>query len=329
MNTTPHSNLMQPVDQTEFPSPEFMKTANPMMVGHPNYLNSNYNMLYMQMQQQQRQNGFIEGYSNNSEVGNIGKKTYPFPGLVTPQAQPTIHQTNYINNVNIYPPYSNQPPYTSLGPSSINNSKENYINRITPKVETGASKLNHPDPSSKISPDIYSRIISNQEYNPYIPSSLNSKKKGQTPIISDLYDSNCFLNTNTAGQDVPNIDKKSSSIEDIFSIQKRIERMSLNENYNLNDLMVNNEFVNYVYNYRFSVNDKDDINSHMSKYSQNQRMDSYSSIGNQIVNPRNKQEEKLSKTENENEEAEQDEIANAFNYNNYYNSLFGNNNSSD
>lgn len=128
--------------------------------------------------------------------------------------------------------------------------------------------------------------------------------------------------------------KKISTDEWASSIQKRIERMSINDN-NVGDFM-KNDFVDYVYNYRFSVNDKDDLNSlcldsnaRMSKnmdilnFSPNiipLKTDSVEFKDNQNQLSELKEDvNEISKSEDENDGYEN---SHNMNYNEYYNNLF-------
>ena len=129
--------------------------------------------------------------------------------------------------------------------------------------------------------------------------------------------------------------KKISTDEWASSIQKRIERMSINNESNAGEFM-KNDFVDYVYNYRFSVNDKEDLNSLCldgnTRMSKNTDMLNYSPsiipMKTESVelkdNPNQLSELKedvneISKSEDENEGY--DNSPN-LNYNDYYNNLF-------
>ena len=69
-----------------------------------------------------------------------------------------------------------------------------------------------------------------------------------------------LINSNDRASFLSSLDnKKKISTDDwTSSMQKRLERMSINDSYT-GELM-KNEFVDYVYNYRFSINDRDDLN---------------------------------------------------------------------
>lgn len=322
---TSFSNLVQPREQINLNYPDFTKTGFNPNISPTNYMNNQYNMYYMQMQQQQMSNSNIP--KTNIPDSRFQAPNYQNPMMYPPITQQPILQTNYINNVNIYSNFTPQVPQNNFVSAHKIKSGENQTANFekTSTIEEANVIKTGPQPTSQISPDIYNRIISNQEYHPYIPSSLNATKvKGHAPTISDLYDSTCFLNTNITGpHDSSNKEKKSSSIDDFY---KRIERMSLNENYNLNDFIMNNEFVNYVYNYRFSVNDKEEISNQILKFSQNQQRSESIGPSNQVSADKDKTEKKQSKDELDTEETEQDENSSPFNYNSYYNSLFGNSN---
>lgn len=310
--TLPREQGIFPYNPECFKSNTFSSNANPS-----NFMNNPYNIYYLQMQQQQLQNRNV--INPNFPENRFQTPNYSNTMIPSVNQQPIL-QTNYINNVNIYSNFTPLAHQSNILPPKYKSNESPLLTHEKSNVnEDDTLKTNLPT-TSQISPDIYNRIVSNQEYHPYIPSS--GKVKGHAPTISELYDSTCFLNTNiTSSHDASSKEKKSSSIDDLFNIQKRIERMSLNENYNLNDLMQNNEFVNYVYNYRFSVNDKEEISNQIFKFSQNQQR--AESIGQENQISADKSKDQL-----ETEETEQDESSSPFNYNSYYNSLFGNTNHS-
>lgn len=206
----------------------------------------------------------IYDYSSGfSQFANIPKQNLaylnmPFiPQVVTnmnqysqqPIQQPII-QNNYINNFSFFPQ------------SNFHLSEKNDNNDITEKLKKAIQK------SESKTEDLSKKTYI--ENFPICDMEIPTDKKILSTTLDDLNtkenDFNLFggynsiLNSTNRDSYLSSTLEKKLSIEDggISNIHKKIEKMSINNDNYYNDLM-KDEFVDYVYNYKFSMNEKDDL----------------------------------------------------------------------
>lgn len=258
---------------------------------------------------------------------------------------------------------------------SISNEKTPKENKVTFNLES--QKIYQPKNLVKKAEEVYDYSCFNPyQYNQYIPNNQTAKseemyeqnkekpqfqeqmdqsgisKETQKDLFNSLCetlknektDSNKNEYQNIKDDNISNYNllfaemskKRFRQSDEYSNLQKRFERMSLNDSININDL--NNDFVNYVYNYRFSVNDREDlnINNDLIERSPMPNIDPKDMNFSPFIMNKELKDKKISgeelkelKEEAENEHSDthsnkDDEETNNFNYNNYYNSLFAN-----
>ena len=268
--------------------------------------------------------------------------------------QPIV-QNNYINNFSFYP--SSMDNITSKDPSNndISEKLKKSLNNLEKRQGNNQNKYGESQVlnnlNTKASPYIppYSNLMySNNHDNDRKDNDEINKLQGKQNTTD--YNSSLFggfaslINSNDRASFLSSLDnKKKISTDDwTSSMQKRLERMSINDSYT-GDLM-KNEFVDYVYNYRFSINDRDDLNilnSEVSaKHSRPENinyLNSPSIIGIKpepielgkvkdirLAELKEDEENEVSLSDDDQSVDKEERNENQVNYNNYYNSLFAN-----
>jgi hypothetical protein len=193
---------------------------------------------------------------------------------------------------------------------------------------------------------------------PYESFQNNETSKITANLTNKDVDSSQQVNNDQLGSNLGAVDmskKRLKMSEDYSSLQKRLERMSLNDSISITEALKNNDFVEYVYNYRFSINDREDLNINTPSISNqeaineklNTKLDNYnfnfspSIVGlkgdfydNNAKKINGEELPELKEVESEvsreldddsgSKKDKEEEEGQNFNYNKYYNSLFGN-----
>lgn len=233
-----------------------------------------------------------------------------------------LNKQYFFDGFNQFPQNSNE----IIGNNENNENKLGNIGYLPSNFNNNLSSLYNDD-------DEFSKLKGTSKQGNVTSSTLpssNPNNLNMTNEYNSLFGGYSFLHKDSHKDNF----KKISTDEWTSSIQKRIERMSINDN-NVGDFM-KNDFVDYVYNYRFSVNDKDDLNSlcldSNARISKNMDILNFSPnimpLKTESVefkdNPNQLSELKedvneISKSEDENDGYDN---SNNMNYNEYYNNLF-------
>ena len=313
------------------------------MYNEQNQINPMNHSMY---QQPIVQNNYINNYSFYPQM-NI-KNDFDSNTDIREKLKQAVQNSKVSNNESSFKHYDIQnslntkaTPYTPSFTQSYNKSNLTSINNSAANISKFDFNLRNTN-SFKMSGTGKEELLP-EEFNKLTPNynknDFNSLFGGFSSLMNNL-DRGSYVSTMESK-------KKFSTVSNddwTTSMQKRIERMSINDSYT-GDLM-KNDFVDYVYNYRFSINDRDDLNN--LNYEMNPRMsnrhDSYnfspSIVGirpDPIDNNKDvklselkEDENEISKSEEENDnnnENSGDEMEDKepnIDYNNYYNSIINN-----
>ena len=113
-----------------------------------------------------------------------------------------------------------------------------------------------------------SNVIDNDDIEEKV-ANINLNQKNSVLNNSELNTNKNFSNINQN-----NYKKSIINMDEYNNLQKRIERISFNDSQSFNQDLMNNDFAKYVYNYKFSINDREDLNNFINQNVNNEKSNS-------------------------------------------------------